>query len=145
MAAQNHVGDELVYPSMAAAIMAAALVTLLGVTIGQVLIDGDVIEVFLRHWLPFLLPFFYLLPDWAREAPWVLAALGAIAVITVRLLAGALPRAGLYILIVGVLCAGLLLGMPMHAPASANDWAFVGYVVLIAFLGGSPRAYHVPD
>lgn len=145
MATQNNVGAELAYPSMAAGIMAAALVTLLGVTVGQILIDGDVIEVFLREWLPFLLPFFYLLPRWAREAPWIFAALGAGAVIGVRLLADTLPRAAIYILIVGVICAGLLLGMPMHAPASAEDWAFVGYVVLIAFLGGSPRSYHVPD
>ncbi len=145
MAAENNMGAELAYPSMAAAIMAAALATLLGVTIGQVLIDRNVIEIFLREWLPPFLPFFYLLPHWAREAPWVLAAIGAIAVITVRLLAGYLPRTALYILIVGVVCTGLLLGMPMRAPASANDWAFVSYVILIAFLGGSPPAYRVPD
>jgi hypothetical protein len=141
MAAQDHVGEELAYPSMAAAIMAAALATLLGATIGEILVDRNVVEVSLREWLPFLLPFFYLLPDWAREAPWVLAALGAVAVVTVRLLAGSLPRAALYLLIVSIICVGLLLGLQMRIPASADDWAFIGYVVVIGFLGGAPRPY----
>jgi hypothetical protein len=143
MTTENNVGTELAYPSMPAGLLAAVLVTLLGITIGQLLIDGDVIEVSLRDWLPFLLPFFYLLPDWAREAPWVLGALGAIAVLTVRLLAGSLPRAALYILIVGVFCAALLLGLPIHVPTSPDEWAFAGYVILIALLGGAPRSYHV--
>lgn len=141
MAVQGQVGVELGYPSMAAAIMAALLVTLLGDTVGVMLIDRSVVEVFLREWLPFLLPFFYLLPRWAREAPWILGALGAAAIVTVRLLAGSLPRATLYLLIAGLICAGLLLGLHLHTPESAGDWSFVSYVILTAFLSGAPPIY----
>lgn len=140
MAEQNQVGADLDYPSMAAAIMGAALTLVLGLTIGRFLISHNVVEVFLREWIPFLLPFLYLLPDWAQEAPWVLGILGVAAVAAVRLLAEFLPRAVLYLVIVAIICTGVLIGLPIRAPASLYDWGFVSYVILVAFLGAAPRS-----
>lgn len=138
MAARQQVGTEIGYPSMAAAIMGAALIAALGVTVGTFLISRDVVEVFLRQWLPFLLPFFDVLPGWALEAPWVLGALGIATVVAVRLLAGWLPPAALYLLSAAIICTGVLFGPPIREPATRSDWAFVSYVIVIALLGAAP-------
>lgn len=139
--ASHEAGEELGYPSMVAAVMAAALVILLSATAGRFLIRNHAVENFVTDWLPFLSLFFELLPDWAREMPWVFGGLALVSIIAVRLLAGALPRMGINLLTVAVLGAIVLL-VPVqlvHLPTGPEDWAFVCYVTLTAFLGGAPR------
>ena len=90
----REVGEELVYPSLAAACLTAAVVLLLSGTVGRFLMDHDAVERFIRDWLPFLPPFMQALPPWAREAPFIFGGIAVAAIVTVRLLAGRLAGGG---------------------------------------------------
>jgi hypothetical protein len=137
----REVGEELVYPSFAAALLTAVLVLLLSGTVGQSLMEHDAVERFIREWLPILPPFLEAFPLWAREAPFIFGAIATAAIVTARLLAGVLPGIALYLLAVAVTCAVVLLAPPTRPPAGAEDWIFVCYVTMAAFLGGAPKAY----
>jgi hypothetical protein len=137
----REVGEELVYPSLAAAFLTGALALLLSGTVGQFLMDHDAVERFIREWLPFLPPFMQALPAWAREAPFIFGGIAVAAIVTVRLLAGALPAVALYLLAVAVACAVALLAPPTRFPVGAEDWIFVSYLILTAFVGGAPKPY----
>ena len=63
------------------------------------------------------------------------------AIVTVRLLAAVLPAIALYLLAVAVACALALLAPPTRLPAGAEDWIFVSYRDLTAFVGGAPKPY----
>lgn len=144
MDAVDKAGQELDYPSVAAAISTAALVILMATTAGQFLVDHRALEGFVKDWLPFMTVFIEMLPDWAREQPFVLGCIAVAAIVTVRLLASSLPRMGIYLLTVAILCALLIVAPAPHVPESAGDWAFICYVTLAAFLGGAPRSYETP-
>jgi hypothetical protein len=137
----REVGEELVYPSLAAAFLTAALVLLLSGTVGQSMMEHDAVESFVTEWLPILPPFLRAFPSWAREAPFIFGGIALSAIVTVRLLASVLPAVGLYLLAVAVACALALLAPPTRLPADAEDWIFVCYVILAAFVGGAPKAY----
>ena len=139
--ASREVGQELVYPSLAAATLTAALVLLLSATVGRFLMDRDAVERFIREWLPFLPPFMQALPAWAREAPFIFGGIAVTAIVTVRLLAGLLPAVALYLMAVAAACAVVLLAPPTRLPAAAEDWIFVCYLILTAFVGGAPKPY----
>ncbi len=139
--ASRAVGEELVYPSLAAALLTAAFVLLLSGTVGNFLMERDAVERFVRDWLPILPPFLQALPPWAREAPFIFGGIALLAIVTVRLLAGVLPAVALYLLSVAVACAVMLLVPPTRLPADAEDWVFFSYVVLAAFVGGAPKPY----
>jgi hypothetical protein len=62
-------------------------------------------------------------------------------IVTVRLLAGALPGIALYLLFMAVACGVALLAPPTRVPADVEDWMFVSYVILAAFVGGAPKPY----
>ena len=112
---------------------------LLSGTVGQFLMDHDAVERFIREWLPFLPPFMQALPAWAREAPFIFGGIAVAAIVTVRLLAGVLPSVALYLLAVAVACAVALVAPPTRWPAGAEDWIFVSYLILTAFVGGAPK------
>jgi hypothetical protein len=137
----REVGEELVYPSLAAAFLTAAMVLLLSGTVGRFLMDCDAVERFIREWLPFLPPFMQALPAWAREAPFIFGGIAAAAIVTVRLLAGLLPGVALYLLAVAAACGVALVAPPTRLPAGAEDWIFVCYLILTAFVGGAPKPY----
>lgn len=137
----REVGEELIYPSLAAALLTAAVVILLSSTLGHFLMERDAVEAFIREWLPFLPPFMQALPAWAREAPFIFGGIAVAAIVMVRLLAGILPAVALYLLFVAVACGVALLAPPTRLPAAAEDWIFVCYVILTAFVGGAPRPY----
>jgi hypothetical protein len=139
--ASREVGEELAYPSLAAAILTAAVVLLLSGTVGRFLMEHDAVERFIREWLPFLPPFMQALPAWAREAPFIFGGIAAAAIVTVRLLAGHLPGVALYLLAVAVVCAVVLVSPPTRLPVGADDWIFVTYLILTAFVGGAPKPY----
>jgi hypothetical protein len=139
--ASKPVGEELAYPSLPAAITTAALVLLVSTTAGRFLIQRDVVETATRDWLPFFQPFVEILPNWAREAPLILGSVALIVIFTVRFLAERLPSIATYMLALGTICAAAVLIPPLHRPSSAEDWAFVCYVILAAFVGGAPRPY----
>jgi hypothetical protein len=61
--------------------------------------------------------------------------------VTVRLLAGTLPAVALYLLAVAMACAVVLVAAPAGLPAGVEDWAFVCYLILTAFVGGAPKPY----
>ena len=137
----REVGEELVYPTLAAAFLTAAVVLLLSGTIGNFLMERDAVERSIREWLPFLPPFLEAFPPWAREAPFIFGGIAVAAIVTVRLLAATLPAIALYLLAVAVACVLALLAPPTRLPAGAEDWIFVSYVTLTAFVGGAPRPY----
>lgn len=139
--ASREVGEELVYPSLAAALLTAILVLLLSGTVGKFLMERNAVERFIREWLPILPPFLQAFPPWAREAPFIFGGIGAAAIVTARLLAGFLPGIALYLLAVAVACAVALVAPPTRLPAGAEDWIFVCYVIMAAFVGGAPKAY----
>ena len=135
------VGAELIYPSLPAAITTAALVILLSTTIGRFLIEYDVVEKVARDWLPFFQPFVEALPAWAREAPLILGCVALLVILTVRFLAERLPGFATYLLAFATVGGAFMLIPPLHKPSSAQDWAFVCYVILVAFVGGLPHPY----
>jgi hypothetical protein len=135
------VGEELVYPTLAAALLTAALVLLLSGTVGHFLMERDAVERFINDWLPFLPPFLQAFPPWAREAPFIFGGIAVTVIVTVRLLAGALPGIALYLLFMAVACGVALLAPPTRVPADVEDWMFVSYVILAAFVGGAPKPY----
>lgn len=137
----REVGEELVYPSLAAALLTAALVVLLSGTLGRFLMERSAVEHFIRDWVPILPPFLEAMPRWGREAPFIFGGIALIAIVTVRLLAGTLPAVALYLLSVAVACAVVLVAAPTGLPAGIEDWAFVCYVILTAFVGGAPKPY----
>lgn len=137
----REVGEELVYPTFAAALLAGALVLLLSGTVGNFLMERDPVERFIREWLPFFPPFLEIFPAWAREAPFIFGGIALFAIVTVRLLAGVLPGVALYLLVVTVACGIALLTPPTRMPGDADDWIFVCYVILAAFVGGAPKPY----
>jgi ABC-type phosphate/phosphonate transport system permease subunit len=137
----REVGEELAYPSLAAACLTAVLVLLLSGTVGQFLMEHNALERFLNDWLSFLPPFLDIFPTWAREAPFILGGIALVAIVTVRLLASVLPAIALYLLAVAVACALALLAPPTRLPVDAEDWIFVCYVTLTAFMGGAPKPY----
>jgi hypothetical protein len=137
----REVGEELVYPSLAAAFLTAALVLLLSGTVGQFLMDRNAVERFIREWMPILPPFMQALPAWAREAPFIFGGIAVAAIVTVRLFAGVLPGVALYLLALAVACAMALVAPPTRLPAGAEDWIFICYVMLAAFVGGAPKPY----
>jgi hypothetical protein len=137
----REVGEELVYPSLAAAFLTAVLVLLLSGTAGRFLMERNAVEWFIREWLPILPPFLEAFPAWAREAPFIFGAIAAAAILTARLLAGFLPGIALYLLAVAVACAVALLAPPTRLPAVPEDWIFICYVTMAAFVGGAPKAY----
>ncbi len=139
--ASREVGEELVYPSLAAAFLTAVLVLLLSGTVGKFLMERNAVERFVREWLPILLPFLLAFPPWAREAPFIFGAIAVAAIATARVLAGFLPGIALYLLAVAVACASALLAPTARLPVGAEDWIFVCYVTMAAFVGGAPRAY----
>jgi len=139
--ASREVGDELVYPSLAAAFLTAMLVLLLSGTVGRFLMERDAVELMVRDWLPILPPFLEAFPLWAREAPFIFGGIALLAIVTVRLLAGVLPGVALYLLAVAVACTIALLAPLTRLPAGVEDWIFVCYVTMAAFVGGAPRAY----
>jgi hypothetical protein len=47
----------------------------------------------------------------------------------------------LLLLALAVACALALLAPPMRVPAGAEDWVFVCYVIMAAFVGGAPKPY----
>jgi len=135
------VGEELVYPTLAAAFLTAAVVLLLSGTLGNFLMERNAVERSIHEWLPFLPPFMEALPPWAREAPFIFGGIAVAAIVTVRLLAAVLPAIALYLLAVAVACVLALLAPPTRLPAGAEDWIFVSYVTLTAFVGGAPKPY----
>jgi len=137
----REVGEELVYPSLAAACLTAAVVLLLSGTVGRFLMDHDAVERFIREWLPFLPPFMQALPPWAREAPFIFCGIAVAAIVMVRLLAGLLPGVALYLLAVAVVCAVALVAPPTRLPVGTEDWIFVCYLILTALVGGAPKPY----
>jgi hypothetical protein len=137
----REVGEELVYPTLAAAFLTAAVVLLLSGTVGNFLMDRDAVERSIREWLPFFPPFLEAFPPWAREAPFIFGGIAVAAIVTVRLLAAVLPAIALYLLAVAVACVLALLAPPTRLPAGAEDWIFVSYVTLTAFVGGAPKPY----
>ena len=137
----REVGEELVYPTLAAAFLTAAVVLLLSGTVGNFLMERDAVERSIREWLPFLPPFLEAFPPWAREAPFIFGGIAVAAIVTVRLLAAVLPAIALYLLAVAVACVLALLAPPTRLPAGAEDWIFVSYVTLTAFVGGAPKPY----
>jgi hypothetical protein len=137
----REVGEELVYPSLAAALLTAALVLLVSGTLGRFLMERSAVEHFIRDWVPILPPFLEAMPQWAREAPFIFGGIALVAIVTVRLLAGTLPAVALYLLAVAVACAVALVAAPTGLPAGIEDWAFVCYVILTAFVGGAPKPY----
>ncbi len=139
--ASREVGEELCYPSLAAAILTAALVLLLSGTVGRFLMDHDAVERSIREWLPFLPPFMQALPAWAREAPFIFGGIAVTAIVIVRLLAGLLPAVALYLMAIAVACAVVLLAPPTRLPVGAEDWIFVSYLIFTAFVGGAPKPY----
>lgn len=139
--ASREVGEELVYPSLAAAFLTATLVLLLSGTVGQFLMEHNAVEHFMNEWLSFLPPFLDMFPAWAREAPFIFGGIALVAIVTVRLLADVLPELALYLLAAAAACAMALLAPPTHLPAGVEDWIFVCYVILAAFIGGAPRPY----
>jgi hypothetical protein len=139
--ASREVGEELVYPSLAAAFLTATLVLLLSGTIGRFLMEHNVVEHSVNEWLPFLPPFLEIFPAWAREAPLIFGGIALVAIVTVRLLAGVLPAVALYLLAVAAACALALLAPPTRLPVDVGDWIFVCYVILTAFMGGAPKPY----
>jgi hypothetical protein len=137
----REVGEELTYPSLAAALLTAALVLLLSGTVGQFLMERDAVERFIHDWLPILPPFLQAFPPWAREAPFIFGGIAVVAIVTVRLLAGVLPGVAIYLLAVAAACGVALVTPPTRLPAGAEDWIFVCYVILTAFVGGAPKPY----
>jgi hypothetical protein len=137
----REVGEELVYPSLAAAFLTAALVLLLSATLGRFLMERSAVETFIRDWVPILPPFLEATPQWAREAPVIFGGIALVAIVTVRLLAGTLPAVALYLLAVAAACAVVLVATPTRLPAGVEDWMFVCYVILTAFVGGAPQPY----
>lgn len=137
----KEVGEELVYPSVAAALLAAALVLLLSDTVGQYLMDRNAVERFIREWLPIFPPFMQALPRWAREAPLIFGGIAVAVILTVRSLAAVLPGIAVLLLAVAVVCAVALVAPPTRMPAGAEDWIFVCYVILTAFVAGAPKPY----
>jgi hypothetical protein len=136
----REVGEELVYPSLPAALLTATLVLLLSGTAGRFLMEHDAVERFIREWLPFF-PFLQAFPPWAREAPFIFSAIAVAAILTVRYLAGVMPAIALYLFAVAVACGVALLAPPTRLPADSQDWIFVCYVILAAFVGGAPKPY----
>jgi hypothetical protein len=139
--ASREVGEELVYPSLAAVLLTAMLVLLLSGTLGRFLMEHDAVEAFVRDWVPILPPFFQALPPWAREAPFIFGGIALAVVLAVRLLANVLPGLALYLLAFATGCAVALLAPPTRLPSGAEDWIFVCYVTLTAFVGGAPKPY----
>jgi hypothetical protein len=139
--ASREVGEELAYPSLAAAFLTATLVLLLSGTLGQFMMEHNAVEHFVNGSLSFLPPFLDMFPAWAREAPLIFGGIALVAIVTVRLLAGVLPAVALYLLAVAVACALALLAPPTRLPADIEDWIFVCYVILAAFIGGAPKPY----
>src|SRR5262249_23332637 len=139
--ASRPVGEELIYPSLPAAITTAALVLLLSTTVGRFLIDHDVVETFARNWLPIFQPFVEILPYWAREAPLILGGVALAVVFAVRFVAERLPGYATHLLAIAAVCGAVILIPPLHKPSNAEDWAFVCYLILTAFVGGAPRPY----
>ncbi|HVB81584.1 MAG TPA: hypothetical protein VNE82_16760 [Candidatus Binataceae bacterium] len=137
----REVGEELVYPSLAAAFLTATLVLLLSGTVGRFLIEHDAVERFVDEWLPILPPFLEAFPSWAREAPFILGGIALISIVTVRLLASVLPVVALYLLGMAAACTLAILAPPTRLPADVEDWIFVCYVLLAAFVGGAPKPY----
>lgn len=135
------VGEELQYPSLPAALLTGTLVLLLSGTLGKFLVEHTPIESLINEWAPFLQPFIDALPDWARELPFIFGGIAVTAIVAVRLLARVLPSLGLYLLVFAAACAVALLTPPSRLPAAAEDWIFVCYVVLSAFVGGAPTPY----
>jgi hypothetical protein len=139
--ASREVGEELAYPALPAALLTALFVVLLSSTLGRFLIERSAVEKFIRDWLWMFQPFVDVLPLWAREAPVIFGAIAIAAIISVRLLAGGLPSIALYLMVLGVACAMMLIAPPTHLPSGPEDWIFVSYVTLSAFIGGAPRPY----
>jgi hypothetical protein len=139
--ASREVGEELVYPSLAAALLTAMVVILLSGTLGHFLLDHDALEVSVRDWLPILPEFLQALPSWAREAPFIFGGIAVLTIVAVRLLAGVLPGVALYLLAVAAACGIALLAPPTRLPAGVEDWIFVCYVIMAAFVGGAPKPY----
>jgi hypothetical protein len=137
----REVGEELAYPSLAAAFLTATLVLLLSGTLGQFMMEHNAVEHFVNGWLSFLPPFLDMFPAWAREAPLIFGGIALVAIVTVRLLASVLPAVALYLLAVAVACGLALLAPPTRLPADIEDWIFVCYVILAAFIGGAPKPY----
>jgi hypothetical protein len=137
----REVGEELVYPSLAAACLTAMLVLLLSGTVGQFLMEHNAVERLINDWMPFLPPFLDMFPGWTREAPFIFGGIALSAIVTVRLLASALPAMALYLLAFAVACAVAMMAPPTHLPADPEDWIFVCYVTLAAFMGGAPKPY----
>ena len=136
----REVGEELVYPALPAALLTATLVLLLSDTVGRFLMERDAVERFLHEWLPFF-PFLEAFPPWAREAPFIFGAIALAVILTVRYLAGVLPSIALYLLALAAACGVALLAPPTRLPAEPQDWIFVCYVTLAAFVGGAPKPY----
>jgi hypothetical protein len=135
------VGEELEYPSLPAALLTGTLVLLLSGTVGKFLLERNAVESLINQWTPFLQPFINALPEWARELPFIFGGIAVTAIVAVRLLAGVLPSLGLYLLVLAAACGAALLTPPTRFPAAAEDWIFVCYVILSAFIGGAPTPY----
>ena len=138
--ALREVGEEITYPSLAAALLTATLVLLLSGTVGRFLMESGPLEHFIGDWLPGL-PLLEALPEWAREAPFIFGSIALLAIVTVRLLAAALPSVAIYLLALAVTCAIALLTPPTRPPVGVEDWIFVCYVILAAFVGAAPKPY----
>src|SRR5579871_6383952 len=123
--ASREVGEELAYPALPAALLTAALVVLLSATVGRFLLERNVVEMFMREWLWMFQPFVDALPQWAREVPVIF---GPIAI-------------ALYLLVFAIAFTVLLIEPPPRLPSKPEDWIFICYVTLAAFLGGAPRPY----
>ncbi len=139
--ASREVGEELTYPALPAALLTAALVVLLSATVGRFLLERNVVEMFMRDWLWMFQPFVDVLPQWAREAPVIFGTIAVAAIIIVRLLAGVLPPVALYLLLFAIALTVMLIAPPPRLPSKPEDWIFICYVTLAAFLGGAPRPY----
>ncbi len=139
--ASREVGEELAYPALPAALLTAALVVLLSATVGRFLLERNVVEMFMREWLWMFQPFVDALPQWAREVPVIFGAIAIAAILIVLLAASVLPAIALYLLVFAIAFTVLLIEPPPRLPSKPEDWIFICYVTLAAFLGGAPRPY----
>ena len=139
--ASREVGEELAYPALPAALLTAVLVVLLSATLGRFLLERNVVEMFMREWLWMFQPFVDALPQWAREVPVIFGAIAVAAILIVRLAASVLPTVALYLLVFAIACVVMLIAPPPRLPSQPQDWIFICYVTLSAFIGGAPRPY----